>query len=337
MKIYENFTEAYVDIIRDVYYSPDFSSSPRGMKIKEILGYQFKIVNPRNRIPYVPGRDFSIHYMIAELLWYLSGNNSTSWISNYSSFWSKISDDGKTANSAYGARIFKPHSRIAANIDREWTQWNYVIDELRSDPDSRRAVIHIRSPQDSLLASLDVPCTLSLQFFLRNDKVHMVTSMRSSDVILGLAYDVPAFTIFQELLALQLTQELNRPIGLGTYTHLSASLHVYERHFKMVEKILDEDKKQDYQNILEMPPMRLEVPIKQLMLAETVIRKAPSISSLIDTLNQIAITPEINSDYWLDWCQVLASHRALKLNDKAVSTKLLSSTSFKGYRYFSKP
>jgi len=130
---------------------------------------------------------------------------------------------------------------------------------------------------------------------------------------------------------------LGRPIGLGTYTHLSASLHVYERHFKMVEKILDEDRKQDYRNVLEMPPMQLEVPLKQLMRAESEIRRAPSIVSLIGTLNQISSEPNLRKDYWLDWCQVLASHRATKLNDVEMASKFLSSTSFEGYRYFSKP
>jgi thymidylate synthase len=330
MKVYENFTEAYVDIVKDVYTEPEFISSPRGMKIKEVLGYQFKILNPRNRIPYVPGRELSIHYMIAELLWYLSGNDSTDWISNYSAFWSKISDDGKTANSAYGARIFKPHDRIAAKVKQDWTQWDYVVNELKSDPDSRRAVVHIRSPQDSILATLDVPCTLSLQFFLRNDKVHMVTSMRSSDVILGLAYDVPAFTIFQELLALQLTQELGRPIGLGTYTHLSASLHLYERHFKMAEKILEEDKKQDYRNVLEMPPMPSIPPLDDLMAAEREIKKCMTIPVLSRAINNI----NLKSDYWNDWCRVLASHKAVKLNDKQASADLLLFTNFEGYRFF---
>ena len=337
MKTYENFTAAYVDILRDVYNSPEFISSPRGMKVKEIIGYQFRIINPRNRIPYVPGRDFSIYYMIAELLWYLSGNDSTDWISNYSAFWSKISDDGKTANSAYGARIFKPHSRIAASIDQTWTQWDYVVNELKSDPDSRRAVLHIRSPQDSILAELDVPCTLSLQFFLRNDRVHMVTSMRSSDVILGLAYDVPAFTLFQELLALQLTQELGRPIGLGTYTHLSASLHVYEKHFKMVEKILDEDMKRDYSDVFEMPPMPSMPPLKSLMSAELDIKRTPNAISLLSALNQLLNDPSVRSEYWRDWCKILAAHRASKLNATSTEFSLLDSTTFEGYRYFLKP
>jgi thymidylate synthase len=331
MKVYSNFTEAYVGIIKDVYEDPEFVSSPRGMNVKEILGYQFKILNPRNRIPYVPGRDLSVHYMVAELLWYLSGNDSTDWISNYSTFWSKISDDGKTANSAYGSRIFKHHHYQGVQ-EGTWTQWEYVKSELKLDPDSRRAVIHIRMPQDSKHAKLDVPCTLSLQFFLRNDKVHMVVSMRSSDVILGLAYDVPAFTIFQELLAVQLSQELGRPIGLGTYTHLSASLHVYERHFKMVEKILEEDKKQDYRNVLEMPPMPGEPPLDLLSSVEGDIRKTGCEKGMANVLDQANLDP-----YWSDWCKVLASHRATKLKDQELANKLLLSTTFEGYRYFAKP
>jgi thymidylate synthase len=329
MKSYKNFTEAYVDILRDVYNTPEFVSSPRGMKVKEILGYQFRITNPLHRIPYVSGRDFSIHYMIAELLWYLSGNDSTQWISNYSSFWSKISDDGTTANSAYGARIFKPHSRISSMIDQTWTQWNYVIDELKKDPDSRRAVVHIRSPQDSLLAKLDVPCTLSLQFFLRDDKVYMVTSMRSSDVILGIAYDIPAFTLFQELLALQLTKELGREIGLGDYIHLSASLHVYERHFKMVEKIIEEDKPSNYIDIPEMPRMPNEPPLDELLSFENDVMNAENASQFTSALSKYVLP-----DYWKDWCKVIASHKANKLKQEVLANNLLLSTNFEGYRYF---
>lgn len=336
MKIYDNFTEAYVDILRDVYTNPEFISSPRGMIVKETLGYQFGLSNPRNRIPYVPGRDTSIHYLVAELLWYLSGSDSTEWISNYSAFWSKISDDGKTANSAYGARIFRSHDRIAGDINSNWSQWNYVVDELKKDSDSRRAVIHIRSPKDSLLATLDVPCTLSLQFFLRNDKVHMIVSMRSSDAIFGLTYDVPAFTLFQELLALQLTNELGRPIGLGTYTHLSASLHVYERHFKMAEKILEEDTKQDYRSVLEMPPMPSMPPLHRMMLVQASLREAGCAKRVLGIIDEATENVELKDDYWLDWCKVLASHRALKLESVETSNKLLHSTAFGGYKYFEK-
>lgn len=332
MKSYDNFTEAYVDILRDLNDSPQFISSPRGMKVKEIIGYQFKITNPRNRIPFVPERELSIHYLVAELLWYLSGNDSTEWISNYSNFWSKISDDGTTANSAYGSRIFKPHPRIAAGVDQSWTQWKYIVDELKSDPDSRRAVIHIRSPQDSLLAKLDVPCTLSLQFFLREDKVHMVASMRSSDVILGLAYDVPAFTLFQELLAVELTRELGRPIGLGTYTHISASLHVYERHFDMVERILKTSSSELKK--FEMPPLPDHIPLVELNAFEEKIRVSQNIADILSALDGVKDLQSLKDDYWLDWCRILASHRAQKLKLQTVADAILSFTTFDGYKFF---
>ena len=82
-----------------------------------------------------------------------------------------------------------------------------------------------------MLAVKDVPCTLTLQFFIRDGKLHQIASMRSSALIFGISYDVPAFTFFQEMFA----NELN--VELGTYVHISNSLHVYERHFDMLNKI----------------------------------------------------------------------------------------------------
>ena len=196
MNSYSNFTEAYVDLCKQIRDNTQHVSSPRGMKIKENLGVQFRIMNPRDRLPRVAARNFSLAYFVAETLWYLNADDSTEWISYYAPFWSNISDNNKTANSAYGARIFKTHPRIGnGNI----VQWDYVKEELRKDPDSRRAVIHIRTPSDSIIESKDVPCTLSLQFFIRENKLHLHVSMRSSDIILGLAYDVPAFTTIQEI------------------------------------------------------------------------------------------------------------------------------------------
>lgn len=324
MKVFSNFSQAYHELIKDVYQSPDHISAPRGQKIKEKLGVTFKIKNPRDRLPYLPQRDFSISYYVAESLWYLTGNDLTSWISNYSSFWKNISDDGVTANSAYGCRIFKPHDRVCKNLSEDWTQWDYVVDELCRDPDSRRAVIHIRSPQDSILASKDVPCTLSLQFFLRDDKVHMVVSMRSSDLIFGIAYDIPAFTLFQEMLANDLSMRLSREIGLGEYTHTSNSLHIYDRHFEMCAKILESDYPKETH---EVPPMPLgPLPLNELSKFESACRESASqaeIVSLLDSLNLDA--------YWKDWCILLASHRLSKLG-----LKNPIKTSFKGYDFFHK-
>ena len=327
MNTFDNFTDCYLSLASQVFNDYDFISQPRGQKIREKLAMKFIITNPRSRIPYVRARKFSAQYMIAELLWYISGEQSTEWIANYSSFWRDISDDGKTANSAYGARIFKPHFCIA---DSSLIQWVYIVNELRKDPDSRRAVIHIRSPWDSVNAKLDMPCTLALQFFIRDGALHQIVNMRSSDLILGIAYDVPAFTFFQEMLALELGVEL------GTYTHISNSLHIYERHFKMVEEMLGDDAvcqaKMDQMVRGNMSPLLVRPPIHFLYLFEQGIRKATCVNEVIALLDELALV-EVDGieEYWMDWGKLLASHRLKKIGLTTEAKDLQNSTRFVGF------
>lgn len=318
MRTYDNFTEAYVDLCRTLRDKSDFESAPRGMKIKEKLGVQFRIRDPRNRLPYVAARNFSVSYFVAESLWYMSGNNSTEWISRYAPFWKDISDDGSSANSAYGARIFKRHPRIA---DGAYVQWEYVKEELKRDPDSRRAVIHIRTPDDSIYATKDVPCTLSLQFFIRNGDLHLHVSMRSSDIILGIAYDVPAFTLIQEVLANELGT------GLGEYVHTSNSLHCYERDFETLSAIADSD--DGY--YLPMAPIPREFPTAVLMETERSVSRMS-----LDSLNITDwSTPPTDEDPLVsDWRIILASARLRKFRQRETAQALLQKTNFRGYRFF---
>ena len=326
MKSYNNFSHAYVDLCRMIRDESEFDAAPRGMRIKEKLGVQFRIRNPRDRLPHIEARNFSLSYFVAETLWYLSGSNSTEWISRYASFWKDISDDGKTANSAYGARIFKLHPRIA---DGGLNQWEYVKGELKRDPDSRRAVIHIRTPDDSLHAVKDVPCTLALQFFIREGKLHLHVNMRSSDIILGIAYDVPAFTTMQEILANELGVEL------GEYVHTSNSLHCYERDFKMLDEIANSS-----DNLgRPMPAYPRVFPIADLMRVEEQIHNMTD-GEFLDGITPVS--PKLSDEmddpvaYKLvnDWKNILCSFKARKMKDNQLAQHYLRSTDFMGYHFF---
>jgi thymidylate synthase len=318
MKTYDNFTDAYIDLCKSIKDDYEFISSPRGMKIKEKLGVQFKIKNPRDRLPFVSARNFSLSYLVAETLWYMSGDNSTEWISRYAPFWKDISDDGKTANSAYGARIFKRNDRIAGG---KFVQWDYVKNELKRDLDSRRAVIHIRTPDDSVHAVKDVPCTLALQFFIRDSKLHLHVNMRSSDIILGLAYDVPAFTIMQEVMANELG------VGLGEYVHTSNSLHCYERDFKMLDEIASSIN----ESSCEMPALPIWFPINELMEVEKSVWSASDaeIKDGILFSGSSKSTPLIE-----DWKSILISFRARKMKESKLANQCILGTNFKGYHFF---
>ena len=323
MNSYDNFTEAYIDLCRMIRDESDFEVSPRDLKIKEKLGVQFRIRNPRDRLPYVKARNFSLSYFVAESIWYMSGNNSTDWISRYASFWKTISDDGKTANSAYGSRMFKAHPSIA---NGEIIQWDYVRDELKRDPDSRRAVIHIRTPDDSIHAVKDVPCTLALQFFIRNSSLHLHVNMRSSDIILGIAYDIPAFTLMQEILANELG------IDVGEYCHTSNSLHCYERDFKMLDDIARSNPN------LGRPMLHLpkEFPIESLVTAEEEVwdtSKGSFLDGIVGSSSMNDIESS-SSQFISDWRNILCSARARKLKDNNLGLRFIYSTNYNGYHFF---
>lgn len=332
---FDDFTSCYLELVRTVARDYQYESAPRGQKIRECLGVSFTIKNPASRMLWARGRKFSPVYLAAELLWYLSGNNETAWISKYSNFWSAISDDGKTANSAYGARLFQPHERISGG---ELNQWEFVVNELTNDPDSRRAVMHLRVPEDSVKAKLDVPCTLALQFMIRDGRLHQVVHMRSSDVILGIAYDVPAFTLFQEILANELG------VDLGTYTHVSNSLHIYEKHFEMAEKMLEcENMEQSLAWGRNTPPLvegtgfglseLREKIIMPMMHAEDALWEADDLAMIISVYNAFS-TATIAETMWEDILGLLTVRRLKVAGYLRESREMLENLNYRGYDFF---
>jgi hypothetical protein len=77
-----------------------------------------------------------------------------------------------------------------------------------------------------------VPCTLSLQFLIRDKRLNCIATMRSNDIVWGLTYDVFNFTMIQEYVAVKVG------IPLGDYFHNAGSLHLYaDRDAKMVKAL----------------------------------------------------------------------------------------------------
>lgn len=100
-----------------------------------------------------------------------------------------------------------------------------IYQELRRNPASRRAVLAIWR-EDDLYHDGDRPCTLSLQFLIRNDALEMHVTMRSQDAWLGTPYDAFMFTQIQRSYAAALD------LQVGKYVHHVGSLHIYQRNFE---------------------------------------------------------------------------------------------------------
>lgn len=251
-KMFRNFNEGYRLIIDDLFKIGD-ECIVRGQKVKEILNYSFTILNPRDRLLDIPGRNGKMRkYTFGELLWYLSGQDDVNMISKYSKFWQKITDDNKHCNSAYGKYIFGSMLRKGDGVNYEfehpgrYTQWEWCKELLKKDPNTREAIIHIKPVQ--MYETKDVVCTLALHFYIRNNKLHLTTYMRSNDAVRGLTYDVFMFTFLQELMATELGVEL------GWYHHVVTNMHIYERDWKLMEDVKNKRYNNDTYFCLEPIP-----------------------------------------------------------------------------------
>lgn len=190
-------------------------SSRDGEVVGEICDAVFCVKDPTRNIVTSDIRKMPMRYAVGELAWYLSGSNLVRDIAPFANKWEEISDDEIHNNSAYGWRIFEKFG---------FNQWEYVKELLRKDPNTRQAVIHIKDASDT--PTKDTPCTVYLQFFIRDNKLNLSVHMRSNDIWMGVPYDMFSFCFLQMKMAMELH------VDIGEYTHYAGSLHMYARDYK---------------------------------------------------------------------------------------------------------
>jgi len=111
-------------------------------------------------------------------------------------------------------------------------QLQFVIDELKRAPDSRRAVINIRDNGVDPFNSHPA-CLQHLQFFIRGGKLHMKILMRSNDGVEATFMNAFAFVMLQKKVA----DELGLP--MGSYAHRANSFHCYEKDFGLLDQYIN--------------------------------------------------------------------------------------------------
>lgn len=235
MKAYfgEIISGIYEMILDDLWNDPDFITSPRNMEVREIRDCSIQIENPMVNIYENKYRSSPLKYIAAELLWYFSGTNNPKYIEQYASMWKNLHNIDGTVNSAYGHLIFKEENQFGFN------QYQWVIESLKKDKNSRQAFMHFNKPHHQFLENKDQVCTLQSLFHIRENKLHMTLTMRSNDVIFGFMTDWAFFSILQYHVYLHM-KEYYPELEMGSYTHISHSMHLYERHYDLVKKMISE-------------------------------------------------------------------------------------------------
>ncbi len=272
------------NVINELIHNGKPVSASRG-SFRELLAPTIFLRNPRARISKSLSRG-KIFSGLGELIWYWSGSNNLELIDYYlKDVYTKESEDGITVNSGYGERLF--NYQINPN-ENKINQIQNIIDLLKTSPTSRKAVIQLYSAKDLSEKRKSVPCTCTLQFLIRDERLNLLVNMRSNDVFLGLPHDIFVFTMIQEILARELSVEV------GFYQHCAGSLHLYDSHKDKAQQYLDEGFF-PYDPMPEMPHGSQERSLKAfLRFAEDVRENGNRTDSQIPKCS-----------YWGDLCRLI--------------------------------
>lgn len=213
---------AWLETINDVLkYGVDVqgqqSTGAVGRVSREILQHTMVI---DLRYPFIttrPGLDWK--YMAAEPLWVLAGSDDL----YYNDVIQKIQTpyaNGNIVKGAYGPK---------------WkTQIEYIVNTLKRDSNSRQAVMTIweRNPD---YRDRDIPCLCTLQWLIRDGYIQCNAWMRSSDVWVGLTYDI----FVMSCLTYELNQMLDMSLDLGSLAITAGSRHIYDEHIQLAKQSVD--------------------------------------------------------------------------------------------------
>jgi thymidylate synthase len=213
------FLKMYDDVMRGQLVQP------RGQPVREAEDYMFTLDMNDSPLTSFNARKLNLDYAKAETVWYLRGDRFDTFIESKASMWQKIKQPEGFYYSNYGHYLF------------EEGQIYWVIDELIRDKDSRRASCVLLQRGHMFQGNTDMVCTYSLNFRIRQDRLNMSVNMRSNDAIFGTTNDVFSFAMIYKMVLAYL-REVYPSLQAGTYTHKVDSLHIYERHWAMVEDIL---------------------------------------------------------------------------------------------------
>lgn len=195
-------------------------TNPRGFKIKELLNHHTE-VDMKYPIVTVKERKLGYKFMFREAWWIMDGRNSVETITQFSKAIKNFSNDGYHFDGAYGPRV----------VD----QIRYIVDTLAKDQDSRQAVLTIwrANPRDSK----DIPCTVSIQWLIRNNTIYCIDNMRSSDIWLGWPYDIFNFTMLTGYIMLLLRERGIDNLKLGSIYLNAGSQHLYESNIEAAKQM----------------------------------------------------------------------------------------------------
>lgn len=201
----------------------------RDGKTRELLDVKTQLLNPTRRCVGGYGRNINVFFLLTEAMWIVLGRRDVGTLTRFNSRMKDFSDDGSVFHAPYGWRLRRWGVRSEDHRGEclpDLAGQDQVMNALRifsENPSTRQVVMSIWNPDFDLgFETKDVPCNDMVMMKIRDGKLYTAIANRSNDLHLGLPTNIFQFSFLSEVMAACLG------IEVGTQTHNSQSLHVYD-------------------------------------------------------------------------------------------------------------
>ncbi len=227
----------YHELLKDILENGVVKGDRTGTGTTSVFGRQLRHDLGKG-FPLLTTKKLHFKSITNELIWFLSGNTNIRWLNDHGvSIWNEWATEDGELGPVYGKQWTAWPTKDSGSIN----QIDYVVNTLRTNPNSRRILFHgwnpeylpdeSQSPQENARQGRMAlpPCHLLYQFYVANGKLSAQLYIRSSDSFLGLPYNIASLALLTHMLAQQcdlVPHEIVVSIG---------DLHAYSNHMAQIQ------------------------------------------------------------------------------------------------------
>lgn len=261
----------YLDLCRHVMMHGDEKMDRTKTGTKSVFGYQMRF-DLSEGFPLLTTKKVHLKSIIHELLWFIKGDTNIKYLVDhdvriwnewpYESFKKHADYQGETMDQYVDKIKNDPefadkHGDLGPVYGAQWRNFNgvdqlqYVLDEIKNNPNSRRLILSAWNPAEIKHMALP-PCHTMIQFYVNQNKLSLQLYQRSADIFLGVPFNIASYA----LLLMMVAQVSN--LEVGEFVHTLGDAHIYSNHFEQIELQLSREPRKRPKMIINPNVKRLE-------------------------------------------------------------------------------
>jgi thymidylate synthase len=217
----------YEDLLRHVMSTGVAKSDRTGTGTRSVFGHQLRYPLDRG-FPLVTTKRVHFKSVAVELLWFLRGDSNVRWLrENGVTIWDEWADADGELGPVYGVQWRSWPTPDGGHVD----QIAQVLDQLRTNPDSRRMVVSAWNVAELDRMALP-PCHALFQFYVADGRLSCQLYQRSADLFRGVPFNIASYALLTHLVAQQVG------LDVGDFVWTGGDCHVYDNHVEQVTEQL---------------------------------------------------------------------------------------------------